>query len=81
MKKLVLNFTVLSLSIVLLYAFAQIKSLNALSVKINKHSSCSISDVVEKGVVKENREDSVRQKVIEETIPKFHQQLRAFAPF
>ena len=81
MKKTVLNFAILGLSLLSLCIFAQLKSFNVISLHLAKESACSITDIAPLKSNESTTKEVVSQKVIEETMPMFHQQLSTFSPF
>ena len=81
MKKTVLNFAILGLSLLSLCIFAQLKSFNVISLHLAKESACSITDIAPLKSAENTSKEVVGQKVIEETMPMFHQQLSTFSPF
>ena len=83
MKKTVLNFAILGLSLLSLCIFAQLKSFNVISLHLAKESACNITDIapLKFKSTESTTKEVIGQKVIEETIPMFHQQLSTFSPF
>lgn len=71
-----------------LYAFTQLNGSHVL-IQYSQKTACDAEDVLEKSwhhessteKTMEQNNSSTHQKVIEEAIPRFHQQLSSFVPF
>ncbi len=80
MKKIVLNLVVIGFSFMSLYAFTQLNRSHVL-FQHAQQGAYNAKDILENNWPDHPASTEEQQKVIEETIPRFHQQLSTFVPF